>query len=233
MTSYTVLSYSNAMQAVILAAGRGKRMMPLTEHTPKPLLKIENRPLLDYTFDALPDEVTDVILVVGYLAEKIKAYCGEEYRGKKIYYVLQERLEGTGKAVWEAKPFLNGRFLVLMADDIYTKEDIKKCLTHDRAMLVMKSVLREPGGRVILDLRGKLVDVIEEKSIEPGAFVGTNVFVLDTHFFEYEPVKLIDREGEWGLPQTVVVMSKDHLVSIVEAKKWKKVTMPSDLQLQL
>ena len=219
------------MQAVILAAGRGKRMMPLTADIPKPLVKIDGRPLIDYTFDVLPEEVTEVIFVVGYLSEKIRGYCGEEYRGKKVSYVVQEKLEGTARAVWEARSFLNGRFLVIMADDIYAKKDIEKCLKEEHAILVMKSDTEGPGGRVLLDKEGKLQGVVEGKYNPVGALISTNVFVLSEKFFEYEPVKLTDREGEWGLPQTVSKMARDIPVAVVEATSWKKVTTPSDLHL--
>ena len=112
------------MQAVILAAGLGTRMRPLTDAVAKPLLKIGDRPLLEYTFDALPDEIDEVIVVIGYLGEQIRTYLGEEFRGRKIKYVVQEKLEGTAKALWEAKSLLRERFLVLMADDIFAKKNI-------------------------------------------------------------------------------------------------------------
>lgn len=218
------------MQAVILAAGLGTRMRPLTNSIAKPLLKIGKRTLLDYTFDALPDEVDEVIVVIGYLGEQIRAYLGENFRGHKITYVVQKTLEGTAKALFEAKPFLNGRFLVLMADDIYAKADIQKCLAYEQAMLVYPQKRESPGGEIILDEKGALADVIERKSIPAGVLVGTNVFVLTPEFFTYEPVKLADREGEWGLPQTVVRMSKDHFVAVVEATRWIKITTPEDLK---
>lgn len=218
------------MQAVILAAGLGTRMRPLTNSIAKPLLKIGKRALLDYTFDALPDEVDEVIVVIGYLGEQIRAYFGENFRGHKITYVVQKTLEGTAKALFEAKPFLNGRFLVLMADDIYAKADIQKCLAYERAMLVYRQERESPGGEIVLDENGVLADVIERKSIPAGALVGTNVFVLTPEFFTYEPVKLADREGEWGLPQTVVSMSKDYPVAVVEASRWIKITTPEDLK---
>lgn len=205
--------------------------MPLTADIPKPLVKIDGRPLIDYTFDVLPEEVTEVIFVVGYLSEKIRGYCGEEYRGKKVSYVVQEKLEGTARAVWEARSFLNGRFLVIMADDIYAKKDIEKCLKEEHAILVMKSDTEGPGGRVLLDKEGKLQGVVEGKYNPVGALISTNVFVLSEKFFEYEPVKLTDREGEWGLPQTVSKMARDIPVAVVEATSWKKVTTPSDLHL--
>ena len=203
------------MQAVILAAGLGTRMRPLTNTTAKPLLKVKGRPLLDYTFDALPSEVDEVIMVIGYLGEQIKAYLGESYRGRRIRYVEQKKLEGTAKALFEAKSLLTQRFLVLMADDIYEKTDIQKCLQEEQAMLVMKSEGIGPGGKVLLDERGHLKEVVEGKAHPKGALICTNAFVLSSEIFEYEPVKLTDREGEWGLPQTVVAMSKDHAVAVV------------------
>ena len=218
------------MQAVILAAGLGTRMRPLTNTTAKPLLKIGKRALLDYTFDALPGEVDEVIVVIGYLGEQIKAYLGENFRGKKIQYVIQEKLEGTAKALFEAKPLLKEKFLVLMADDIYAKEDIEKCLQYENAMLVYQQEKESPGGEVVLNEKRELMEVIEKKMIPAGKLVGTNVFVLTPEIFTYEPVKLTDREGEWGLPQTVVEMSKDHPVTVVEATRWIKITTPEDLQ---
>lgn len=218
------------MQCVILAAGRGVRMKPLTDSTPKPLLKIAGRTLLDYSFDALPDEIDEVVMVVGYLGEQIRAYLGGNFRGRSIRYVVQEKLEGTAKALWKAKSFLHGRFLVLMADDIYAKEDVEKCLQHEQAMLVKKSEQEGPGGRVLLDKKGELQSVVEGKFNPVGALISTNVFVLDERFFSYELVKLTDREGEWGLPQTVAKMAADHPVAIVSATLWLKITTPEDLR---
>src|SRR3989338_4000947 len=159
------------LQAVILAAGAGTRMRPLTNTVAKPLVTIAGRPLLDYTFDALPDEVGEVIMIIGYLGEQIRAYLGETYRGRSIRYVEQKNLDGTAKALWEAKPFLKGKFLVLMADDIYGKEDIEKCLRHKQAMLVFRQERESPGGEVVLDEKRRLLDVLEKKLITVGALV--------------------------------------------------------------
>lgn len=218
------------MQAVILAAGRGVRMKPLTDTVAKPLLKVAGRPLLEYTFDALPDEVDEVVVVIGYLGDQIKKYLGENFRGRRIKYVVQQKLEGTAKALREAEPFLHGKFLVLMADDIYTKKDIEKCVPHEQAILVMKSETEGPGGRVLLDTEGKLQSVVEGTYNPAGVLISTNAFVLTEEFFNYEPVKLTDREGEWGLPQTVSKMARDVPVAVVPATRWLKITTPEDLR---
>ena len=217
------------MQAVILGAGKGVRMRPLTLATPKPLLKVAGRTLLDYTFDALPDEVDEVIMVIGYLSEQIRAYLGDNFRRRRIRYVVQEKLEGTAKALWEAKPLLHSKFLVLMADDIYTKEDIEKCLAHEQAILVLKNPIAGPGGRIILNEKGELQDVKEERDVPKGTLVVIGAYLLTPNIFDYEPVKLTDREGEWGLPQTISAMARDCAVAVVEATRWQKITAPVDL----
>lgn len=205
-------------------------MRPLTETVPKSLLKVAGKPLLDYTFDALPREIDEVIVVIGYLGEQIKNYLGDSFGGKTVRYIVQNKLEGTAKALWEAKPFLHERFLVIMADDIYSKIDTKKCLAHEQAMLVKRSEREEPGGKVTLNKKGELTSVEEGKSFPIGTLVGTNVFVLKPEFFNYEPVKLTDRKNEWGLPQTVALMARDFPVEIVEATRWIKITTPEDLK---
>lgn len=227
----SVMQSRNKMQAVILAAGLGTRMRPLTNTVAKPLLKIGKRALLDYTFDALPDEVDEVIMVIGYFGEQIKAYLGDNFRGKKIQYVVQNNLEGTAKALWEAKPLLKGKFVVLMADDIYAREDIEKCLQYEQAMLVMKSDRVGPGGNVTLNENGDLREVVEGNEHPAGSLISTNVFVLSLDFFKYPPLKKAAGSSEYGLPQTVVELSKDHPVSVVEASRWLKITTPEDLKI--
>lgn len=217
------------MQAVILAAGRGVRMRPLTDTTPKPLLKIGGRTLLDYSFDALPNEIDEVIIVIGYLGEQIRAYLGETFHGRRIKYVVQEKLEGTARALWEARSLLHDRFLVLMADDIYTKKDIEKCLAHEQAIMVMRTDTAGPGGKVSLNEKGGLEWVEEGKNHPAGSLVSIGAYLLSEKIFEYAPVKLTDREGEWGLPQTVSKMARDLPVAVVEATRWLKITEPKDL----
>ncbi len=218
------------MQAVILAAGEGIRMRPLTETVPKPLLKVAGKPLLDYTFAALPKAVDEVIMVVGYRANQIKKYLGDSFAGKKIRYVYQAELEGTAKALFEAAAYVKDRFLVLMADDIYSRNDIEVCLQHEQAILVQRSQKQGPGGKITLNKKGELKNVEEGKTHPAGTLISANVFVLNTEFFNYEPVKLPDRKNEWGLPQTVALMARDFPVEIVEATRWIKITVPEDLK---
>src|SRR5437016_4983418 len=109
------------MQAVILAAGHGTRMVELTQSVPKPMLTVAGKPLLEYKLDALPEKIDEVIIIVGYLGGVIQKHFGGLYDNKRILYVEQEKLDGTAGALWCAKDILHDRYLVMMGDDIYAK----------------------------------------------------------------------------------------------------------------
>ena len=87
------------MQCVILAAGEGVRMRPLTNDRPKPLVPIAGRPLLAHILDALPSEVDELVLVVKYRQQQIRDFVGTSYNGTPVTYVEQGDQYGTGGAV--------------------------------------------------------------------------------------------------------------------------------------
>ena len=102
------------MKCIILAAGFGTRMGELTKKVPKPMLLIKNKPKLAWTIGMLPESIDEVILVVGYLKEKIIDYFGDFYGGKKIKYLEQKELNGSAGAIALAEKFIDEgeRFLV-------------------------------------------------------------------------------------------------------------------------
>jgi NDP-sugar pyrophosphorylase family protein len=93
------------MQAVVLAAGRGSRMGYLTKNTPKSLIQVLNKPLIDYVLEALPDEVDEYIIVIGYLGFQISSYVGSQYKGRRIHYV-EQRCLGTAGGLFSARSLL-------------------------------------------------------------------------------------------------------------------------------
>src|SRR3984885_8037211 len=107
------------MKVIILAAGKGNRLLPLTEHIPKPLISIADKPIIDRIFQSLPDEINQVIIVVEHLKDKIRVHVGEDFYEKKVSYVEQISMRGTFGALLSAKSLLypDERFLVLNGDD--------------------------------------------------------------------------------------------------------------------
>ena len=218
------------MQAVILAAGKGVRLRPLTYDIPKPMVRVAGKNLLEHKLDQLPDAIDEVIIIVGYLGDQIIDYFGSQYRGKKITYVRQEELLGTGKALWLARDLIRGKFISLMGDDIYSQEDIEQCLKHDWAVLAQKVQGPTRGGRIILRPDGHLQEIIEgEHNHQHEHLMNIGVFVLEPEIFNYELVKLPGKE-EWGLPQTLVKAAQDFNVKIIPASFWLPVTDVEDLK---
>jgi len=154
---------------VILAAGKGTRMQPLTYEIPKPMLPVNGRPILAYTIELLPKIFDEIIFVVGYLGDQIREYFGDNYNGRKITYIRQNELLGTGHALTLCQKILKDRFLVMMGDDIYCANDINRCLEYERSVLV-KEVLVEQDrnyGAMLADAEGNLVDIKETEVKAP------------------------------------------------------------------
>ncbi len=214
------------MKAVILAAGRGTRMGELTRDTPKPLLKIGGKNLIEYKIEALPSVFDEVILIIGYQGEKIRDYFKDKYDGKRIRYVESDPL-GTGYAVWEAKEYLTERFMVLCGDDLYSREDIEAALSYPHSALVHVSESPISGGSMVVDEEG-CVHSIVEGSHPAGALIATGLYVLSPDIFSYPLVKIAGR-GEYGLPQTILPWAEKNPLKAVFAKHWKQITAPEDL----
>ncbi|PIV38625.1 MAG: hypothetical protein COS30_01045 [Candidatus Portnoybacteria bacterium CG02_land_8_20_14_3_00_45_8] len=215
------------MQAVILAAGRGTRMGDLTNHTPKPMLKIHGRPILEYTLLNLPKEITEVIIIIGYNGGKIKEYFGEKFRGRKVRYAWQQKLDGTAGALFQIRRMLKGKFLVLNGDDFYHHEDLKKAIRHDFCILAKE--VDDPGrfGVMELDEQDHLIGIVERPTKPPTNLVNIGAYSLDKRIFYYEPVAISKKE--FGLPQTMVQMARDHKIKVEKAKFWHPCNTQEDV----
>jgi bifunctional UDP-N-acetylglucosamine pyrophosphorylase/glucosamine-1-phosphate N-acetyltransferase len=219
------------MQAVIMAAGRGSRMKDLTDSTPKSMLKVNGKPLLEYKLDALPEEVDEVVIVVNYLADVIKKHFGDSYGGRKIHYVEQESpTAGTADAIWKAKPYITGKFFAMNGDNIYAPEDMQKCLMHEWAVLVMKGVPVRTGA-VVTDERDRITSIAENTEHEGGVgYANTGFYLLDEHFFDYPAIPKAPGSTELGLPQTMMQAAKDIVIRAVSATYWIEIKAPEDLE---
>ncbi|KKU94256.1 MAG: Glucose-1-phosphate thymidylyltransferase [Candidatus Jorgensenbacteria bacterium GW2011_GWA1_48_13] len=216
------------MQAVILAAGEGMRLRPLTDAIPKCLLKVGKKTILEHIFSQLPQEIHEVVLVVGHLKGEIKKQIGTSNGGRRIQYIEQTERLGTGHALSICKDVLNdSKFLVLMGDNLYFKKDIENCLRHDLCLLAQK--LESPERFGVLRIEdGILRDIIESPKLSVGTLVNCGLYVLDKRIFDYPLVSI--GLNEYGLPQTIVKMSNHHPVGIEKANFWLSINTVQDLK---
>ena len=216
------------MQCVILAAGKGTRLRPLTENCPKPLVMVAGRPLLDHIVERLPSSVDELIIVTGYLEEQIRAHCGEEYMGRKVIYVHQEEQKGTGHALWLCKDLIKGRFLYMFADDIHGKEDLARAISYTRSMLAYQTNTPERFGIVVRNPDGTVGEFVEKPTHAPSNLASTGVFVLDKHIFEYAPN--IETNGEFYHTNMIQASVEKYPMAVVEQNFWLPIGYPEDIQ---
>jgi NDP-sugar pyrophosphorylase family protein len=217
------------MKAVIFAAGFGTRMHPLTEKVPKPMLNVAGKPILEYLLNNIPDKVSEIVFVVGYLGDQIEKYFGKVHNGKKIHYVKQDKPKGTWHALKICKTHLEGqRFLILHGDDLHSKENIERCLEYPSSLLVKHVKDPRKFGAVLGDKKGRLVSIIEKPSTNQPSLVSTGVMVLDNRIFKYPP--RISVRGEMYLTDSLEQYSKKYHVRLVESSFWFPISAPIDLR---
>jgi NDP-sugar pyrophosphorylase family protein len=114
------------MKAVVLAAGEGVRLQPITATRPKHLIKVGGKPILEFCLDALKASgITEVIVVTHYMGDAIRQFFGDGERlGLKITYVEQAEMLGTGNAVSVVAPYVDGDFVLVYGDLLFAQEAV-------------------------------------------------------------------------------------------------------------
>lgn len=204
-------------------------MRPLTNTTPKPLLSISGKPLIERIIAAFPKEVTEVIVVVGYKGDRIKNFLGEHFLGKKMTYETQENpASGTFDALQLCENKLRSEksFLVFYADDLVDTETIREMMNYELAAAVSTSETPQKFGVVTLDNDSNIKEIAEKPENPPSNIILANGFLLDNEIFTYEPQAPEKKERYLSLALSRMV--KDRKVKGVRAKFWFPVGTPED-----
>jgi len=213
------------MQSIIFAGGKGTRMGELTYDTPKPLLNLQDKPILEHILESLPDKIDQIIVVISYFGEKIKNYFGNSFNGLPIEYVLQNsNMPGTGGALWSAKDLINNQFLILNGDDIHSPDFLTKMIENSLALGVIK---KEWNGypAVLANDYGNLCDLVSQNGQK---LISTGAYTLDKRIFEYEP--FLTSNQEYNLPRTILKMAKDYPIKLIHSDFFMPINTPEDLK---
>ncbi|HLC20052.1 MAG TPA: bifunctional sugar-1-phosphate nucleotidylyltransferase/acetyltransferase [Candidatus Nanoarchaeia archaeon] len=210
------------MQAIILAAGKGTRCLPLTATRPKVLLKAANKTILEHNLEQLKGLVDDVIIVVGYMKEIV-----QELIGNRARYVEQKNLSGSGDALRQCEKMIKDRFILLNGDDFYSRDDIKKCIAHYYAWLVKK--VDDPQHYGVVECKKDIVVGFEERPKKPTSnYASTGCFVADKSIFNAKLEK--SKRGEFEAPDYMRALLGTKQVHAVQVQDyWIPIRYPWDL----
>ena len=204
--------------------------MPLTADRPKPMIEVLGKPIIGHLIESLPDVIDEIVVVVGYMGEMIKAYLGESFAGRKIHYVEQKELNGHIPALELVRKYLTAgeKFLILPADDIRGKEDLTRLISHPLAVGVHEVEHPERFGIVVPSAKGTIAD-IEEKPEHPKSNLATTMaYVLDDSIFEYQA--RMHGDGEYYLPPVVAQIARDKDIFIERETGWIPIGYPEDIR---
>jgi len=207
------------MDAIIMAAGLGTRLRPHTLTTPKPLLPLRGRPILDWALGALPRSVDRVLVVLHYLADQIEGYLRAQTHFLEWEAVLQEQPRGTGDALRCCRERVRSdKFLVLNGDDLYGATDLEQLASRSAGLLVHP--VNEPRrfGIAFLKPDGSLEKLVEKPNLDGRRLANTGAYLFPVSVFETE-LNLSSR-GEYEITDYVTALAERQRVSVVEAKFW-------------
>jgi NDP-sugar pyrophosphorylase family protein len=207
------------MEAVILAAGLGTRLRPHTLTTPKPLLEVRGRPILDWILGALPPSVERVVVVVHYLADQVERYLERQQWFNQHDVVYQHEPRGTGDALRQCQGRLRAkRFLVLNGDDLFGAADIRELATRPAGLLVREVDQPRKFGIAFLKPDGTLEKLVEKPDLDGRQLANTGAYLFPREVFDIDLA--LSPRGEYEITDYVSTLARQAPFHVVQAKFW-------------
>jgi len=220
---------------VILAAGEGTRMRPLTYTRPKVMLPVANRPILEHLMEELAKAgIDEAVLVVGYRDETIRNHFGQEWNGVKIKYATQRKQLGTADALKSASHLLENEFLMLNGDAIVGSHDIREILnagTEEGYMaLAVREVPNPQDFGVIVVESGYVRKILEKPESPPSNLINAGVYFFTKDILRYVEATKPSVRGEYEVTDSITMAIAEGVKFVpVKIKEWLDVGYPWDL----
>ena len=215
--------------ALILAAGKGTRMWPLTENNPKPLLPICGLPIIERQIQELKKiGVKKLYILIGYQMKELSDYLGKNKNGIDIQYIVQKEQKGTGHAVNQAKNIIKGNFYCINGDLIVDSKNLERLKKKKDELTMMVTKVKDGSNfGVIESMNGRLVS-INEKGVSGKSTINAGIFLFNEKIFD--AIDNIEKSirGEYELTDALQAISND--IHILEYQGfWKDIGAPWDL----
>ena len=172
------------MKAIILAGGRGKRLRPITDYVPKPLIPIKNSPIIEWQIKYLKKfGVSEVIICSGYKTEMIENYLNNKKLGLKVTFSIEKKPLGTGGAIKNAGKKIKDKSFLVINGDIITNIDLKKLLKKENSIASIQ--LKTKFG--ILQTNEDKIIKFDEKKEVPNVWMNAGIYNLNTDILKELP----------------------------------------------
>jgi dTDP-glucose pyrophosphorylase len=228
-------------QGVILAAGRGARLQPLSSIRPKPLQPICNKPIMQYHLEAMRDAgIGEVAVVIGPTSAPIRSYFGDgQLLGLRIHYVEDPEPAGIAASLALVEPWLRGPFVVFLGDVFVRLTDLETALSPMRLDAAGTLVVRRDSPEavrrnfaVIADQEGRIERVIEKPANPPTDLKGCGIYVFDQTIFDaIRRTRRSSLRNEYEITDAIqILLGLGRPVFASEIARWDvNVTYPEDL----
>jgi UDP-N-acetylglucosamine diphosphorylase/glucosamine-1-phosphate N-acetyltransferase len=230
------------MKAVLLAAGEGVRLMPITATRPKHLIKVGGKPILQFCLEAVKrGGITEAIIVTHYMGESIRSYFGDgEKLGLKLTYVEQKAILGTGNAAEVAEPYVEGDFVLIYGDLLFGQDAVKQVLSQFKkgktaaVMGVVEVDRPENYGIIEQDAEGKVKRIVEKPTAEkaPSNLANAGIYAFSKEVFDKIKQTKASIRGEWELTDAITRLAQEGktvLAAKLSKDDWFDVGRPWDL----
>ena len=207
------------MDCIILAAGKGTRLQPHTLTTPKPLLPVQGRPILDWIIGALPP-VDRLIVVVNYLAEQIEGYLRTQTHIKNWATVRQTEPRGTGDALMACKgQAKSDSVMVLNGDDLIGRADLAALAAVPAGILVHPVEKPDAFGIVFPNPDGTLKEIREKpKGLPAPQLANIGGYVFPKAVFDL--TLPLSPRGEYEITDAVAQLAERAPFHVVKSNYW-------------
>ena len=218
------------MKAVVLAAGKGTRLRPLTDDKPKALVEVDGKPLIEDVFDTLIAlDIDAFVVVVGHRKQQIIGRYGDAYRGVPITYAHQREQLGLAHALLTAEPYIDDDFALMLGDNVF-RANLGDVLNRqgeqraDAAFLVEEVPIEEASryGVCRTNEFGEIVELIEKPDDPPSNLVMTGFYTFTPAIFHACHLVQPSDRGEYELPDAVdLLIQSGRTIDAIRMDGWR------------
>ena len=218
------------MKCIVLAAGKGTRMLPLTADRPKHMIPVNGRPFVDYIIESLRGAgLTEIAFIVNYKKEVLEAHLNENY--PDVITIDQEKPLGTGHAVLCAQKFVEKEeFIVVMGDNLYSARDVRNVAESIRNVVAGLEVDDPTKYGVLVSDGPYVTSIVEKPKDPPSSLINTGLYRFTPEIFELLADLKPSQRGEYEITDALNILAHQKKLLLYELKDyWLDFGKPEDL----